>query len=375
MRIAILGTRGIPARYGGFETFAEQLAVRLASMNVEVTVYCEADRRTESTSYKGVRLKYIHALVVGPLSTILFDIRCLWDARRDYDVVYMLGYGTSLFCFLPRFWGRQVWINMDGIEWARSKWNKLAKIWFKIMEKSAVWSANRLIADAEGIRQHLLSRHKDIPPCSVIPYGAPILDNAPEKQVLQELHLNESEYYLVVCRLEPENHVAEIIEGFKASSSPFKLVIVGNHKSNSDYVKTLLTIKDDRIIFAGTIYDEKKLQALRFHALAYMHGHSVGGTNPSLLEALGCGNIVIAHDNVFNREVAGDVALFFRSSLQIPEIISEIESYTREQKMQKIEKARTIACDKYDWDKIAEKYLTLLNASVKESKKARPSVP
>ena len=363
MKMAILGTRGIPARYGGFETFAEEVSSRLVERGVDVTVYCEAMDRRKIASYKKIKLKYVPSFSAGPLTTILFDLRCLWHARRSFDVVYMLGYGAALFCFIPRLWGKQVWINMDGIEWARAKWNWLAKIWFKLMEAIAMWTANRIIADAEGIRRHLESRHRYMPDCSVIPYGAPVFDGPPDPAPLKEWGLDPNGYYLVVCRLEPENHVLEIIEGFSRSSSSSLLVIVGAHLSGTIYVQRLLHINDERLRFIGTVFDQRKLQALRCHARVYFHGHSVGGTNPSLLEALGCGNIIIAHDNFFNREVAGDVGLYFKGPGDIPEILAAVDSYSPEQQRVKADAARCIIREKYDWDMIAAGYLSLIHES------------
>jgi hypothetical protein len=174
-KIAILGTRGILARYGGFETFAEELTVRLAKKGLGVTVYCEAGSFEQPALYKGVKLVYIPSPSLGSFTKILFDLSCLWHARKKFDVVYMLGYGTSLFCLIPRLYGAKVWINMDGIEWARAKWNFAAKVYFKIMEAIAVRIANRIIADAEGIKHHLQSRHSRMQSCSVIPYGADVV--------------------------------------------------------------------------------------------------------------------------------------------------------------------------------------------------------
>jgi hypothetical protein len=181
-RIAILGTRGIPARYGGFETFAEQLAVRLVERGHQVTVYCEGSGDA-SRKYKGITLRHRFARNLGPLSTLVFDAKCLWDARFGFDVVYMLGYGCSALCWLPRLWGRAVWINMDGLEWARAKWGPLARLYFRFAEKAAMWTANRIVADASAIRSNLQARHRRIPPCDVIPYGCEIADGADVKEL------------------------------------------------------------------------------------------------------------------------------------------------------------------------------------------------
>jgi len=362
MRLAILGTRGIPAQYGGFETFAEELSTRLVQRGMEVTVYCEAAEGERPATYRGVRLVHIAAPRLGPLTTILFDLRCLWHARKSFDVVYMLGYGTSAFCFLPRLWGSRVWINMDGIEWARSKWNRLAKLWFKMMEACAMWTPDRVIADAQGILRHLQTRHRRLPLASVIPYGAPVPDVAPDPGLLDEWQLTPGAYYLVVCRLEPENSVREIVKGYLQSGSKHPLVVVSNIEPARDYVKELLQLSDGRIRFIGPVYDKGKLLSLRYHALAYFHGHTVGGTNPSLLEALGCGNLVIAHDNVFNREVAGEAARYFHQEDDLAGTISAVESYPTEL----VEQIKTMAQERvlkaYGWGAITDAYFILLNS-------------
>jgi len=359
MKIAILGTRGIPARYGGFETFAEELSTRLAAKGNEVTVYCEGKAEKKGTTYKGVNLVYIPSTKLGPLTTILFDLRCLWHARKDFDVVYMLGYGASVFCFLPRLWGTKVWINMDGIEWARAKWSFVAKVYFKIMEAIAVRIPDRIIADADSIKKFLQHRHPNMTICSVIPYGARTVDNM-SATMLSEYGLQPVGYYLVVCRLEPENHVMEILQGFAASRSNCSLIIIGNDLADTDYMKKLKLVHDDRIRFVGVVYDPEKLSSLRYYCRAYIHGHSVGGTNPSLLEALGCGNIVIAHDNVFNREVAGEEAVYFKTLEDITNCIERIDAMETEERSKRSNTAQQRIQDRYNWDVITEQYFLLL---------------
>ena len=361
MRIAILGTRGIPAAYGGFETFAQELSVRLAAQGVDVTVFCEAGRGAQPSSFQGVQLRYVAAPRLGPLTTLLFDIRCLWSARSAYDVVYMLGYGAGLFCFVPRLWGSIVWINMDGVEWARAKWGGAARRWFKVMETMSVRIVDRVIADAEGIHNHLLARHPHMKPCSVIPYGASIVNEPPDNEPLRAWGLQPDGFHLVVCRLEPENRVLEIVRGFQRSEDRYPLIIVGDANVGGAYVATLKSLSSDRVRFVGTVYDGDRLRSLRFYARSYFHGHSVGGTNPSLLESLGCGNIVIAHDNVFNREVAGDLAWYFRTEEDVPPILESIEALPfptrQERKQAAMERVRKL----YHWNDIAERYARLLH--------------
>jgi glycosyltransferase involved in cell wall biosynthesis len=357
MKLAILGTRGIPAQYGGFETFAEELAVRLVQHGVEVTVFCEQQAQpiNHVLEYKGVKLCYVPVFRLGPLSTILFDLLCLWRARNSFNVVYMLGYGASLFCFLPRLWGHKVWINMDGVEWARSKWSWPAKLWLKMMEAVAMWTPSRIIADADGILKHLQQRYSHLPPSTFIPYGAKIIDLPPPESILEEWGLNTKSYLLVVCRLEPENHLLEILEGYRASEVNLPLIILGNYLAVNSYVKLLIGYSHPNIRFIGTIYNYDKLIALRYHSYAYLHGHSVGGTNPSLLEAMGCGNGIIAHDNQFNREVAGASALYFKDAASLSAILKNLRNMAANGKA-----AQQIIRERYTWNKIVTAYLELL---------------
>lgn len=358
-RIAILGTRGVPARYGGFETFAEEIGTRLAAQGIEVTIFCEADPAGQQpSSYRGMRLRYVPSPRLGPLTTIWFDVKCLWRARRDFDVVYMLGYGAALFCFLPRLWQSEVWINMDGVEWVRSKWSWPARLWLRTMEAVAMWTPNRIIADAEAIRAHLRRHHGRLPACSVIPYGAPLVHTA-QASCLEEWGVTPGGYYLVVCRLEPENHVLEILQGYAASDSDYPLLVLGNQQSGTEYVRQLLAVRDPRLRLIGTVFDQEKLQALRFFSRAYFHGHSVGGTNPSLIEAMGCGNVVIAHDNPFNREVAGEAACFFTRAHDIPGVLRDLNAdAVARQRLGRAAQERVART--YTWDAITKAYLELM---------------
>lgn len=360
-RIAILGSRGIPARYGGFETFAEELGARLVERGFDVTVFCESDAKHPSppAKYRGIDLEYVSAPRIGRLSTVFFDLAALWRARKRFDVVYMLGYGASLFCFIPRLFGTEVWINMDGVEWWRSKWSRTGRLYLRAMEAVAMRTPNRVIADAAAIRSHLNARYRRLPQCAVIPYGAEVAMNAPSEELLTEWNVRPREYYSVVCRLEPENNVLEVLEGFVCSTSPYQLLVVGDMAIDSSYVRRLREIRDPRVRLIGTVYDQRRLRALRFHSRAYFHGHSVGGTNPSLLEAMACGNAVVAHDNAFNREVAGDAAMYFTKSADIAVIVATLEA-----DMQRLRTMRANARQRietiYNWNAVADQYERLL---------------
>ena len=359
MRLGILGTRGIPASYGGFETFAEKLAIGLVRLGHEVTVYCEACQSPMPAEFHGVRLRHIACPRLGPLESIVYDLKCLWDARTGYDVVYMLGYSAAPFCAIPRLNGAQVWINPDGLEWARAKWNLIGKVYLRLMEWSAVRVADRVIADAAAIAESLATRHGHLPSCTVIPYGCEFVDALPCIDPLADWGLVPESYYLVVCRLEPENHVLEILRAFQKSRSTRELIVVGNHRAETRYVRELCSVQDPRIRMIGTVYDQQRLICLRAHAFAYVHGHSVGGTNPSLLEAMGCGNLVFAHDNPFNRETLGDCGFFFANPEELTGSINRIElDGIRKEEWRKAVAARARA--NYRWPDVITSYAGLL---------------
>ena len=363
--IAILGTRGIPAKYGGFETFADEVSTRLAAHGLSVAVFCEDDGSgaSQPATYRGVDLVYVPVPRLGPLSTIVHDFRCLWRARSAYDVVYMLGYGAALFCWLPRLFGTEVWINMDGIEWRRTKYGRLGRLWLRLMEAAAVRTPTRIVADADAVEASLRRRHRRLPPCAVIPYGAPARADEPDAASVRALGLQPGRYHLVVCRFEPENHVREIIEGYTASRSRRPLVVLGTARSDTPYVRALrqLAAADERVLLLPPIYDAARLTALRYHACTYLHGHSVGGTNPSLVEALGCGNAVIAHDNAFNREVAGPAALYFSTAADVPSLVERLEA-DEPLRAQLGREARQQQQQRYTWDAVVAAYLRLLGA-------------
>ncbi|MCL2659479.1 MAG: DUF1972 domain-containing protein [Acidobacteriaceae bacterium] len=368
MKIAILGTRGIPARYGGFETFAERLAIGLVAHGCDVTVFCESGEIDEPCIFHGVKLRYVPAPRLGPLQTILYDARCLWAARNGYDVVYMLGYGAAPFCLIPRLWGTKVWINPDGLEWERAKWGLVARSYLRLMEWAALHSADHIIADAEAIAASLTARHGKLSNCTVIPYGCDVIDTPPAAELLLSWNLIPRSYYLAVCRLEPENHVLEILQAFQKSRSTKQLIVVGNHLAKSKYVARLREVRDTRIRMIGTVYDTSKLTCLRYHAFAYLHGHSVGGTNPSLLEAMGCGNLIIAHNNLFNRETVESCGLYFSDIVELSRAINCVEQ-EEDDYGQLREATRSRARNKYNWPDIIKKYIEILAIAATKSER------
>lgn len=361
-RLAILGTRGIPARYGGFETFAESLAEGLVRCGCDVTVFCEETGGESPSSYKGINLVYVWTPRLGALSTIAFDLLCLLKAWSTYDVVYMLGYGAAPFCIIPRLLGRKVWINMDGVEWRRSKWSAVGRLYLRMMERIAVAVASRLIADATAIKAHLEQRYGTLEKCDVIAYGAHVVEPVDSRDLNDYAGLIPGDYYLVVCRLEPENHVREIVEGYLLSGSAHPLVIVGGIADQTVYVRQLLSLASDRVRFVGAIYDQHALSMMRYNAGAYIHGHSVGGTNPSLLEAMGAGNLVIAHDNQFNREVLGSIGRYFVDPAELSNAIGEVDRLGPEARGRISAAVRDRIRSAYSWDQIVHAHWKLVQS-------------
>jgi glycosyltransferase involved in cell wall biosynthesis len=362
LSLAILGTRGIPAKYGGFETFAEQLATRLVKRGIRVTVYAEADTPGLPDNWlNGVRVRHIVRPKWGAASVLAFDCRCLVDAHGQHDIVYMLGYGAAWACWVSRRLGQRVWINVDGLEWARSKWGLLPRLYLKLMEWVSSWAPSRIIADAQAIADHFLRQFPRAVSCSYIAYGADDVDpNGSDPQVLSRWGLVPRQYVLVVARPEPENHVIEMIQGYLQSGRAETLVIVGDVQPTTLYHRRLLAEASDQVQFVGGVYDAAQLTCLRLHASCYLHGHSVGGTNPSLLEAMACGNLVIAHDNPFNREVARGAAFYFGNSSELAICLNRVMAMAETEKFALQSLARQVVRDHYTWDAITDSYEHLI---------------
>lgn len=368
-RVAILGSRGIPARYGGFETFAEQLALGLTHAGVEVTVFAEAaaDQAAQPAfDHQEIRVQPIRLRRLGPATTIWYDLVCLWRARRGFDVVYMLGYGAAFACWLPRCWGTQVWINMDGLEWKRSKWHPLARAYLRAMEACMARVATRVLADAQAIQAYYQHRYPTGAPATFIPYGAhlPASADAPDALAAQlhTWHLTPDGYLLIVARMEPENHIVEMLQAYLAVADrvPWPLVVVGEHRANNAYCARLRHIQHDHIRFIGTVYDAAQLTALRRGARAYLHGHSVGGTNPSLLEAMACANLVIAHDNPFNREVLDNQGLYFADASTLSALLIQLTTLDEDTRHAHQRAVWHRVQTTYSWSRVAAAYLALI---------------
>lgn len=322
--LRILGTRGVPAAHGGFETFAEYLALYLLDKGWRVVVYCQEDGSGQvfEDTWRGVERVHIPVARSGPAGTIVFDWHATWHAAQHRDLCLTLGYNTAVFCSLLRLKGVPNLINMDGIEWSRAKWSGLAKTWFWLNDWAGCWLGNHLIADHPEIMKHLETRVRS-DKITIIPYGADEVLQAPIEPV-HALGLEPGRYLTVIARPEPENSLLEIVAGFSAKPRGVKLAVLGRYDSVNAYHRAVQAAASDEVLFLGAIYDKQVVQALRFHSLAYVHGHQVGGTNPSLVEALGAGNAVLAHDNKFNRWVAADSATYFNGAASFGDLVERV---------------------------------------------------
>lgn len=357
--LRILGTRGVPAAHGGFETFAEHLALYLVERGWRVVVYCQEDGHGPvfEDTWRGVERVRMPVAAAGPKGTIQFDWMATRHAAKHRDLCLTLGYNTAVFCALLRLKGIPNLINMDGIEWSRAKWGGVAKTWFWMNDWAGCWLGNHLVADHPEIKRHLSTRVA-ADKVTTIAYGADPLHDIPDDKV-RGLGLEPGRYLTLVARPEPENSILEVVQGFSRAPRGVTLTVLGNYQADNAYHRAVKEAASAEVKFVGAIYDKPTVQALRFHSLAYVHGHQVGGTNPSLVEALGAGNAVIAHDNRFNRWVAGPPASYFAGADGFATVLDEVlKAPARLQAMKQASRSRFEEC--FTWNHILAQYEGLL---------------
>lgn len=374
MKIAITGTRGIPNHYGGFEQFAEELSVRLVRKGHEVLVYNPEDNPYKKKTFEKVNIVVKKALFksIPQLSTLLYDYVCLRDAVKNKpDAILNCGYSSSLFYRILRNPQKiPIITHMDGMEWQRQKWGRLAKAFLKWTEKLAMkWSAAQVVDHFE-VQKYFENKYGITPVC--IPYGADIANEGkPDLKLFPEdlkYQISTGEYYLVISRLEPENNLDLIFQAYIKSGSNHPLIIVGN--TNTKYGKTLVKEYEhlDNIKFLGPIFNKQVLDKLRVNCKAYIHGHSVGGTNPSLSEAMAASCPIFAHDNIFNRGVLEDSAFYFSTASLLSEYLWDLralKSKVQEKAEKNLQKVRTT----YNWNIVVDEYIALFEQVQKGTKK------
>jgi len=355
MKIAITGTRGVPNHYGGFEQFAEHLSEYLVKDGHEVTVYNSHTHPYQSKEWKGVKIRHCHDPEnrFGTIGQFFYDLNCIRDCRRrDYDIILQLGYtSNSIWGFLlPR--GPVIITNMDGMEWKRSKYSKSVQKFLRWAEKLAVKTSDFLISDSIGIQDYLLQKYRVR--SQYIPYGASLFED-PEIDVLAQYGVEKYEYDMLIARLEPENNIETILEGVTAATGCTRsfLVIGNHHTAYGAYLKEKFGA-DERIIFTGAIFEKEKLHSLKSFSWLYFHGHSTGGTNPSLLEAMASRALILAHENAFNRNVLGGDAYYFSSA---GDVAGFIEAFNRgESEVAMTQRNYEKVVGKFTWPAIVTQY-------------------
>ena len=357
MKLAILGTRGIPNNYGGFEQCAEVLAAGLQKKGHEVTVYNPSFYNYNKKVFDGVTIKKIYSpnkLIGNSASNFVFDYLCFKDAvKSDYDIILELGLITSSPSIIfVRHRGKIIVTNIDGIEWRRKKWNFIIRFITRNMEKLGVRSSDYLIADNLGIKDYLKKTY-DIS-AKYIAYGADILDT-PDPKILDDYNLKAGKFILCIGRIEPENNYEMIFTSYAKAKLNIPLIIIGNHLTKfGDYLKD--KFKNENIYFFGAIYDKKILDNLRYYSKLYIHGHSVGGTNPSLIEAMSASALVLIHRNKFNLSVLTNNELAFSNSYELKELL--LDSKIISEKKKHISENLKIIKEKFSWEKIIDDYET-----------------
>lgn len=313
--VRILGTHGVPAAYGGFETAAENVAIYLRDQGWRVIAYCQTTGAGPITEdvWKGIERVMIPVDRDGWLGTSTFDLISIRHAVKHRDICLTFGYNTAILNTLQRARHIPNVINMDGIEWSRARWGKARQGILYANERVACVIGDHLIADHPVIEGYLSLKAKSAK-ISTITYGAHAAMNASTEPVMSR-GLEPGKYLTLICRPIPENSILELVQGFSARPRGQQLAILGNYNADTDeYHRAVVDAASDEVRFLGAVYAPDDVAALRFHSSAYLHGHTVGGTNPSLVEAMAVGNAVIAHDNVYNRWVVDKGALYFKTA-------------------------------------------------------------
>ncbi len=353
MRIAILGTRGIPARYGGFETFAEELSWRLAARGHQVTVYCRS--RYAEPVYRGVRLRYLPAIRHKYFETVAHTFVSALDLLfREVDVALFCNAANALFTFAPRLRGVPVALNVDGLERNRRKWAWPGRIWYLLSERLSTLLPNVVVSDAQKIAEYYRDRYRT--ETEFIPYGAET-GRVETADVLGPLGLQRERYFLYVSRLEPENNALLVRQAFERVQTDLRLALIGDAPYAEDYKRLVRQTNDSRIVMPGSIYGTG-YHELTSHCFAYIHATEVGGTHPALIEAMGRGALVLYLNTPENSEVAGGAGIPFEHDNLESRIrtVLDFSASEREQwRWRAVERVR----ERYSWDAVTSAYETL----------------
>ncbi len=377
--VFIIGSRGLPAQYGGFETFVEALVSHQKNTNIRYHVAClSREKGVQTFEYKGARCYPVYVPKLGPASVIAYDMLALKKAFAyvkaegiQAPIFYILG--NTIGGFIGPFarkihrLGGQLWVNPDGLEWRRSKWSKPVQVYLKYAEKKMAKTSDLMISDNRGIERYILDQYPGTK-TSFIAYGTesdlPRLspEDARVRDFFQRAQTKPHDYYVMVSRFVPENNYETIIREFMASKTKRPLIIICNHEGNAYFdrlrEKTHFD-QDDRIRFVGTVYDRELLTYLRQKAFAYLHGHEVGGTNPGLLEALSTTDLNLVLGVDFNQQVAKDTALYWdKNTGHLTQLINQVDEQSDFSDLG--QKAKAHMQKNYNWTRIVQDYEALI---------------
>lgn len=357
MKIAILGTRGIPNHYGGFEQFAEYLSLGLVKRNHDVTVYNSHSHPFKDKEYHGVKIKHIYdpESKIGTAGQFIYDLLCIIDTRKEnFDIILQLGYTSSSIFFDLHPKNCKVVTNMDGLEWKRTKYSNKVQKFLQWAESLAAKKSDYMISDSIGIQNYIKNKYsKDT---IYIPYGSYVIENYDDNTCI-EYNVEKNNYDMLIARLEPENSIEIILDGVINSTSKRKFLVIGKHETKyGEYLKNKFK-SSENIIFVGGVYNQSKLDNLRYFSNLYFHGHTVGGTNPSLLEAMGSKALICANNNQFNSTILEKDAFYFNDFSDITKILNTVkkENYLNFIESN-IEKIKNI----YEWENIISQYESFL---------------
>jgi glycosyltransferase involved in cell wall biosynthesis len=371
--VAILGTRGIPGSYGGFETFAERLALHLVNAGIPVTVYCRRHYMTEQSPWRGVRLvslptiknKYLDTVVHTLLSTLHLVFR-----SRIRDVILCNAANAPALPVL-RASGRRVVMNVDGLEWRRGKWGVVGRAWYRMGEWLSVRFASVLVTDADEVRTYYRVRHDT--DSVMVPYGADLLPRTlPLPRLDAAVPLERERFVLYVSRWEPENNPQLVVEGHRDSGVRMPLVMLGKATYDDALERSVRSAAAPNAVLPGPVYGEG-YRALQAGARCYVHATEVGGTHPALIEALGAGNLCLVLDTPENREVAGAVAWLFADRAGLAELLRRVETLSDAELASWQQRSRQFAADQYSWSAVGDRYLDLLGVSPADSSAVKAS--
>jgi len=357
MKVAILGTRGIPNHYGGFEQFAEYFSVYMVQKGHQVYCYNSHNHPHQENTFQGVHILHQHdpEYKYGTFGQFIYDYNCILDARqRNFDVILQLGYTSNSIWFflLPK--KSVIVTNMDGIEWKRSKYNRAVQQFLRFAELLAAVTSDHLVADSLGIQTFLKKRYgKD---STYIAYGAHPF-NQPNVSVVQKYQVQPNQYHMLMARFEPENNLEMVLDGVVLSGQNTPILVIGKHETKyGTYLKNKYK-NHTHIRFLGAIYQINDLNNLRYFCQFYFHGHSVGGTNPSLLEAMASQAFILAHNNDFNKGILKENAFYFKNAQEVKNLLLTVQKNSNLQfvtnNFQTIER-------EFNWNHINEQYLQLL---------------